>query len=60
MINQAEILTEVEKILSNHWTDIVLPREQLGQPPENGVTWADVAIVLLACVLLMVVGWRLM
>ena len=72
MIHESKILTEVEQILANHWTYSVLPREhrairavqrleaQLGQPPENGVTWADMVIILLACVLLMVVGWRLM
>jgi hypothetical protein len=72
MIHESEILTEVEQILANHWTYSILPREhrairavqrleaQLGTPAESGVTWVDIAIIVLACVLLVVVKRGLM
>lgn len=71
MITELDAITDAEQILAQHWTYTVLPAErrairatqilevQLAQHVivnPDAVTWADIALVVLAGALLMILG----
>ena len=70
MITELDAIDGAEQILAQHWTYIVLPTERrairatqrlevqpVGHPDQ--VTFKDLAILLLACILLLAIGWNL-